>query len=118
MGHIRKIFTKLCYPVPFIEKAISRARKRRFQENHRISWRDAAILYRDNKVGNRRLVEGACINACKSMEGNKPFTQEDYFVDKKNCSVVIKDLNLINSHHIANPDAVILSRSGNRVGSS
>ena len=79
--------------------------KHSFQENHRINWRDATILYRDNNVGNRRLVEGACINTCKSMEGNKPFTQEDYFVDKIICSITIKDLNLLNSHHIANPDA-------------
>ena len=56
-------------------------------------------------MDDRRLVEGACINACKSMEGNKPFTQETYFVDKIICSIAIKDLNLLNSHHIANPDA-------------
>ena len=34
---------------------------------------------------------GAYVIICKSMAGNKPFTQEDNFINHVICSIAVKD---------------------------
>ena len=63
--------------------------KHSWDKDHRIDWDRAKLLYKSSNVGNRRLIEGACINMGFSMEGNKSFTQEDSFIDNVICQTFL-----------------------------
>ena len=62
-----------------------------WDNDHRVDWNTSKILYRSRNVGDRRLVEGACINMGLSMEGNKAFTQEDSFIDNMICQTFLNN---------------------------
>ena len=63
------------------------------------------IIYKSKNVGHRRVVEGALINICNKVEGNKAFTQEDELTDKLICHSINLDFN----HFIKAPDTVYAS---------
>ena len=80
--------------------------KHSWNNDHQINWKEASILYKSSSVGNRRLVEGAFINISKAMDGNKSFTQEDFFINSIIHSMVVRDPKTqINSHQNTDPDA-------------
>ena len=51
--------------------------KHSWEMDHRINWKDSKIIYKENNVGKRRVVEGAFIGICNTFENNKAFTHED-----------------------------------------
>ena len=79
--------------------------KHSFDKDHRIDWDRAKILYKSNKVGDRRLVEGACINMGFSMEGNKAFTQEDSFIDNVICQTFLNNFTFKHNAISTTPNA-------------
>ena len=81
--------------------------KHSWEEDHRIDWERAKIIYNSQNVGNRRLVEGAAINLGHSMEGNKAFTQEDKFMNKIVCQKIIRNFSFRDDNSsCVTPDAV------------
>ena len=46
--------------------------------DHRIDWNNAKMIYRNNNIGQRRVVEGALIGLLDTFENNKAFTKEDH----------------------------------------
>ena len=67
-----------------------------------MNWEDAKIIHKNKEVSQRRVVEGALINICNSLEGNKSFTQEDRQTDKLICSSVKINVDLFKK----SPDTV------------
>ena len=65
--------------------------KHSWDNDHRIDWDNSKMIFRSRNVGERRLVEGACINKGLSMEGNKAFTQENDFIDTFICKTFLND---------------------------
>ena len=63
----------------------SMAARHSLELDHRINWTDSSIIYKNQDISKRRLVEGALINLTKTFEGNKAFTQEDYIINRLVC---------------------------------
>ena len=62
--------------------------------DHRIDWNESKIIYKNKKVGERRVVEGALMGLLDTFENNKAFTKEDPTTN----FLVCKSLN-INLHN-------------------
>ena len=77
-------------------------------EDHKIDWEGAKLIYKSNNISERRAVEGALINLANSIEGNKSFTQDDYFINYLVCKSALKNFNL-NKSNSATSDAAALS---------
>ena len=77
--------------------------KHSWDNDHRIDWNNAKIIFKSSDVNVRRLVEGAAINMGSVMEGNKPFTQEDFLTDFIICKTFLKNFNFKHAS-VANPD--------------
>ena len=82
--------------------------KHSWEKDQKIDWENAKLIYKNNSVGERRVVEGALIDLANSMEGNKSFTQDDYFINYLVCKSALKNFNL-NKSNSATPDAAALS---------
>ena len=78
---------------------------------HRIDWNNAKILYYNNNVGKRRVLEGALINLNETFENNKSFTQEDKITNFMIC----KNLNIEIHSHFGTPTARAPSLSPSQV---
>ena len=81
--------------------------KHSWEKDHKIDWEGAKLIYKSNNVSERRVVEGALINLSNSMEGNKSFTQDDYFINYLVCKSALKNFNF--KSNSATPDAAALS---------
>ena len=64
-----------------------------WEKDHLMDWENAQIIYKNKQVGQRRVVDGALINVGDSLEGNKPFTQEDIQTDMLVCKSLKIDIN-------------------------
>ena len=73
-----------------------------WEKNHIMNWEGAQIIHKNNQVGQRRVVEGALINICNSLKGNKAFTQED----RQTNSLICQSVNIDISRYKKSPDAV------------
>ena len=62
---------------------------------HRIDWNKTDILYYNNNVGKRRVLEGALINLCQTIENNKSFTQEDRITNFLVCKTLRIEMSII-----------------------
>ena len=67
--------------------------KHTLELGHIIDWKSSKIVYKENNVGRRRVVEGALINLLDVFENNKSFTQEDVFLDYLVCKSLNINLN-------------------------
>ena len=70
-----------------------------WENTHRMKWDDSDIVYKSSQVGQGRVVEGALINICNSIDVNKSFTQEDRQTDQLIC----KSLNINIDKFIKSP---------------
>ena len=59
--------------------------KHTLELGHVIDWKSSKIVYKENNVGKRRVIEGALISLLKTFENNKSFTQEDIFLNYLIC---------------------------------
>ena len=67
-----------------------------------MDWEGADTIYRSSRVGHRRVVEGALINICNTLDGNKAFTNEDRQTDR----LVCHSINLNLKQFLEAPDTV------------
>ena len=58
------------------------------ENKHRMNWETSKILHKSGQVDQRRVVKGALINTCNSIDGNKLFTQEDRQTDQLICKTL------------------------------
>ena len=86
-----------------------------WDNDHRVDWNNSKMLYRSKNVGDRRLVQGACINMGLSMEGNKAFTQEDSFIDNLICQTFLNNLNFNHNPFCTTLDTAVASSSSAQV---
>ena len=59
-------------------------------QNHRMNFNRSKIVYRDNDIKRRRVVEGVLINSIPTIPGNKSFSS----VDKLNAKHVLRESGL------------------------
>ena len=67
-----------------------------WDKDHRMDWDSLKLIYNNRNVGRRRVVEGALIDVCNSLPGNKAFTQEDKQTNKLICKSLEINVNLFN----------------------
>ena len=89
--------------------------KHSWDKDHHIDWEKAQILYKSRNVGDRRLVEGACINMGFSMVGNKAFTQEDSFIDNLLCQTFLNNFTFRDRPPCTTPDTAAAFPSSTQV---
>ena len=82
--------------------------KHSLEVGHRIDWEKASVIFKNNKIGERRVVEGALIHLCETFEGNKSFTQEDSLTNLLVCLAAKININEIS---LCTPTARSLSLS-------
>ena len=71
--------------------------KHTLELSHRIDWASADIIYKENHVGRRRVVEGDLIQLLETFENNKSFTQEDVITNILICKSAKANLNSLST---------------------
>ena len=61
--------------------------------DHKMDWDSLKLIHHNNNVGRRTVVEGALIDICNSLPGNKSFTKEDKDTNKIICQSLKININ-------------------------
>ena len=79
------------------------------QNDHRIDFKRADVIFKSNCIHKRRIVEGALIRQLNTFPGNKAFTIDDNIIDKLICRNT--NLNIHNLQEISPSSVELLANS-------
>ena len=79
------------------------------QNDHRIDFKRADVIFKSNCIHKRRIVEGALIRQLNTFTGNKAFTIDDNIIDKLICRNT--NLNIHNLQEISPSSVELLANS-------